>query len=226
MTVTGTPVVTVATATRQGTGPNNADAASVFTASDGVIAAAVVDLAGHDQGAPVLAERLAWAAARIGAGKGAVAGVLTAAGLVAEPGAGAGPDGAVVVAVVCPGREVEICGAGDAVAYGWNGQRLIVRTVPQGVGERLHVSLATAVAPTVVPSGAPAEELLMLLSDGADPGRETLEALAREYAADPQALANALVAAAGPDADGQRDDATAVVISVGGPVREFRRPAR
>ncbi|WP_190126935.1 SpoIIE family protein phosphatase [Streptomyces inusitatus] len=199
---------------------------SVFTASDGTVAAALVDLAGHDEGAPVLAERLAWAAAAIGARKGAVAGVLTAAALVAEPVPGAGPDGAVVVAVVCPGRDVEICVAGDAVAYGWDGRHLIARTVPQGVGERLHVSLATAVAPTVVPSGAPPEELLILLSDGADPGRDRLEALAREHTADPQALADALVAAAGPDTKGERDDATTLVISANRPVREFRRPAR
>ncbi|WP_281048144.1 hypothetical protein [Streptomyces himastatinicus] len=35
-----------------------------------------------------------------------------------------------------------------------------------------------------------------------------------EYAADPQALASALVSAAREDADGYRDDATAVVLAL------------
>ncbi|GGZ28343.1 hypothetical protein GCM10010387_22230 [Streptomyces inusitatus] len=210
-------------ATRQGTGPNNADAATTVTAPDGTVAAAVVDLAGHDEGAPLLAERLAWAATEIGVRRGATTGALTAAALTENFAPGAGPDGAVVVAVAVPGRDIELCVAGDAVAYSWNGRHLALRTIPQGVGEQLYVSLATAVAPIVGRSRAPEEELLLLLSDGADLGLKALEALAREHT-DPQALADAIVAAAGPDEEGKRDDATAIVISVG-PAREFRRRA-
>ncbi|GGZ49030.1 hypothetical protein GCM10010387_49310 [Streptomyces inusitatus] len=221
------PAIVVATATRQGTGENNADAASVFTASDGTVAAALIDIAGHHPGAPVLAERLAWRAAAIGARYGATAAVLDAAALVADPGDGLGagplPDGAIVVAVLRPGRPPRICAAGDSVAYGWDGRRLTARTVPQGVGDDLRVGLGTAVATTVAAATAPAGEMLLLVSDGADLGRGTLEALAREHAADPQALADAIVDAAASDGAGCRDDATAIVVGPEPPAREFRR---
>jgi serine/threonine protein phosphatase PrpC len=56
---------------------------------------------------------------------------------------------------------------------------------------------------------------LILTSDGIHDSvsSETIEALAREHHPAHQALAEALVAAVEPDADRQRDDATAVVIS-------------
>jgi len=57
------------------------------------------------------------------------------------------------------------------------------------------------------------DPLIILASDGADciPAAE-LGALVREYAEDPQALADAIVAAAQEDAVGYRDDVTVVVI--------------
>ncbi|MFD3917366.1 hypothetical protein ACFWR1_38445, partial [Streptomyces sp. NPDC058603] len=60
------------------------------------------------------------------------------------------------------------------------------------------------------------DHLILLTSDGVHDqiGRAALEALVREHAADPQALADALVAAAEPDDDGYRDDATVVILLI------------
>ena len=60
------------------------------------------------------------------------------------------------------------------------------------------------------------DRLILLTSDGVHdqiPEPE-MTALIREHADAPQALAEALVAAAQPDGDGYRDDATVVVIRI------------
>lgn len=60
------------------------------------------------------------------------------------------------------------------------------------------------------------DRLLILTSDGAhgQTTHDTLTSLVREHVDNPQALANAIVAAARGDADGYRDDATCVVLSI------------
>jgi len=76
------------------------------------------------------------------------------------------------------------------------------------------VSLSTATVTTVALSEVPAGELVLLVSDGLDEVPvEDLEALVKEHRHDPQALADAIVAAAHDDADGYRDDATAIVLA-------------
>ncbi|MGW6604247.1 hypothetical protein [Streptomyces sp. NPDC055036] len=44
---------------------------------------------------------------------------------------------------------------------------------------------------------------------------DVLESLYREHKDDPQKLAEAIVAAAEPDEDGRRDDATVVILQIG-----------
>ncbi|WP_329422363.1 hypothetical protein [Streptomyces sp. NBC_01268] len=67
-----------------------------------------------------------------------------------------------------------------------------------------------------VPLAFITDPVVILTSDGvhAQTTHAELEALAREHADDPQALADALVGAARSDADGYRDDATAIVLAV------------
>jgi serine/threonine protein phosphatase PrpC len=78
----------------------------------------------------------------------------------------------------------------------------------------VRISLATATVTTVALSEAPADELVLLVSDGLDdlPASD-LTALVRDLHRDPQALAEAIVAAARADSTGYRDDATAVVLT-------------
>jgi PPM family protein phosphatase len=224
-------------ATRQGTGENNADAGAVFTSETGVTAVCVVDMIGHASTAPAVGQLLAETAVRVGAQRGPLAGLLAAAMLVADPGAGdePEPDGVAVLAVARPGRPVELGWVGDCQAYGWDGRRLAARTDPHTMGTYLgqygmppvpeqqlaaahdawvRTTLATATATSVALSEAPAGELLVLVSDGVyeQIPHERIERLLREHAETPQALAGALVAAAAPGADGDRDDATAAVI--------------
>lgn len=57
--------------------------------------------------------------------------------------------------------------------------------------------------------------LVLIVSDGVSDqvGHERMEALCRAHAAEPQALADALAAAAEADARGYRDDATVIVMA-------------
>jgi serine/threonine protein phosphatase PrpC len=75
------------------------------------------------------------------------------------------------------------------------------------------VSLSTAVVATVREAAIP-DPLVMLTTDGihGTVGHGELEAIVRTNQADPQAAADALAAAAREDRDGNRDDATAVVL--------------
>ncbi|MGW4028266.1 hypothetical protein ACWEFL_02920 [Streptomyces sp. NPDC004838] len=223
-------------ATRQGIASNNADAAARFTAADGTTAVAVVDMIGHAPEAPAVGRLLAETAVRIGAQRGPLAGLLAAAMLIADPGAGdePEPDGVAVLAVARPGRPVELGWVGDCRAYGWDGRRLAARTDPHTMGAYLRqygmppvgggvlaaahdawvrTTLAAATATSVALAEVPAGELLVLVSDGVwgQVRHEEMERLAREHGSTPEQLAATLVAAAVPGADGERDDATAVI---------------
>jgi protein phosphatase len=158
---------------------------------------------GHPPTAPAIANLLAETTVRIAAQRTGLAGLLTAGLLV----------------------------AGDAHAYGWDGQTLTRHTTPHTFGETLrrygapwdtiadsvdHVvtaSLADAV-PALVPTVATTDPLVILASDGLDAvPQDDLAALVREHAGNPQAIADALVAAPGEDEAGYRDDVTVVVIA-------------
>ncbi|MFI2209605.1 hypothetical protein [Streptomyces sp. NPDC020141] len=95
--------------------------------------------------------------------------------------------------------------------------RLSVVGLPRGCGgDWFLISLSTATQLTVALSSAPVGHLVLLVSDGVSDqtAPAALEQLVREYAADPQALDEPVVAAAEADDAGYRDDATAIVLTV------------
>jgi PPM family protein phosphatase len=225
------PTHRVATATRRGSRPVNMDAAAVFTTSTGLVAAAVVDGIGNDEHGAATMRLMAETAARIGATKRALAGVLAAAALIDDPGTQPyHPNGVLVLALAEPGQPTALAWVGDAHAYSWDGTHLHRRTDPHTMGAFLRqngdvdlaphhdnwvlTSLATTTATTVARSEAPIGELVVLMSDGLDDVPHTeLEALLARHHDDPQALAEALVATAAPDSSGYRDDATVIVLA-------------
>lgn len=220
-----------ATATRRGVRDHNMDAAALYQASTGVAVAAIVDGIGNDPAGAATMRLLAESAVRIGATKGALAGVLAAAALVEDPGIHPHmPDGVIVLALTVPGRPTHLAWVGDSHAYTWDGNNLHRRTDPHTMGAYLRgngvadlaplhdswvrVTLSSATVTNVAVASAPADELVLLLSDGLDTvPHDELEALARKHQDNPEALADALVAAARETEDGYRDDATAIVLT-------------
>lgn len=224
--------IRTAIATRQGTERNNADAAAIFTAQNGDVGAAVVDLIGHHERAPLVAQLLAETAARIAPQRSGPAALCSAGLLVADPGADdePEPDGVGVVAVVHPDRHKVISWAGDSHAYGFDGTTLRRCTTPHTMGEQLRwngtapeiaedhdnwilTTLGRSTIATVYTVTCD-DPLLILASDGLDdvPHRY-LEGLVTEHQHDLQALADALVDAPGEDDAGYRDDVTVIVIA-------------
>ncbi|EWM13060.1 cell surface glycoprotein [Kutzneria sp. 744] len=207
------------------------DAAALFQASTGVAVAAIVDGIGNDPGGAATMRLLAESAVRVGATKGALAGVLAAAALVEDPGINPHmPDGVIVLALAVPGRPTHLAWVGDSHAYSWDGTRLHLRTDPHTMGAYLRgngvadlaplhdawvrVTLSSATVTNVAVSSVPPDELVLLVSDGLDSvPHDELEALVREHQDDPNALADAIVAAARETEDGYRDDATALVLT-------------
>ncbi len=220
-----------ASATRRGVRDHNMDAAALFQASTGVAVAAIVDGIGNDLDGAATMRLLAESAVRIGATKGALAGVLAAAALVEDPGIHPHmPDGVIVLALTVPGRPTHLAWVGDSHAYTWDGAALHQRTDPHTMGAYLRgngvsdlaplhdswvrVTLSTATVTNVAVTSAPADELVLLLSDGLDSvPHDELEGLTRKHHDNPEALADALVAAARETEDGYRDDATALVLT-------------
>ncbi|WEH34476.1 SpoIIE family protein phosphatase [Streptomyces sp. AM 4-1-1] len=221
-------------ATREGTALDNADAAKVYVLADGTVGAVVIDGIGHGPYTSRTAPLLAEVAARIGAQRGPLAGLLTAGQLVTDPGVDGEEANAVAVAAVRHPDEVDtdIAWVGDCRAYGWDGITLTRYTDDHTVGAQLRLNgapwrlarehdnwvktaLSKATVGTVYGVTVP-DMLVLLTSDGVHdqiPHR-AMESLVREHETDPQALADALVAEARDDETGYRDDATAIVISV------------
>lgn len=230
---THTTRVTIGQASREGTAEDNADAAKVYALADGTVGAAVIDGIGHGPHTSTTAPLLAEVAARIAARRGPLAGLLTASELIADPGIdGKEADAVAVAARVRPDDDVVVVNwTGDARAYGWDGLRLNLYTDDHTVGQQLRAngvaldiarehdnwlrtSLARASIGTVYTAGI-RDRLVILASDGVHDQVDigVMEDLVREHASDPQALADALVAAAQEDDDGYRDDATVVVLA-------------
>ncbi|MFE9662142.1 hypothetical protein [Streptomyces sp. NPDC005955] len=221
-------------ATREGTALDNADSASVYVLSDGTVGAAVIDGIGHGPHTSRTAPLLAETAARYSAHRGPLPGLLAAALLVADE----GPDGeeadAVAVAARVDATGSHVAWVGDCRAYGWNGQTLTLHTTDHTMGEWVRtrldgppieisrpydswvrLSLSTATVATTHETDIP-DPVLILVSDGVHDQvpADTLTALARAHADDPQTLATALVTAATTDHTGYRDDATAIVLTL------------
>ena len=222
------------TATRKGTRQYNADAAAVHTAGV-TTAAAVVDGIGNSPEIAACSLLLAEVAARVGARRGSLVGILAAAELVADRDAAAvEPDAVAVLAVAVP-EHTGVAWVGDCRAWGWDGATLTQWTTDHTVGQQLRVngapldlaeahdnwirtSLGRAVVATVYQVTIPSDALVLLTSDGVHDAltRDELATLVRAHGDDPQVMADAIVAAVVEDDDGYRDDATVVVI----PARE------
>lgn len=226
--------VTIGLSTRPGTAGPSGDAAVVHTLADQTTAAAVVDGIGHSERVSSVARVLAEVAARVTARRGALAGLLSAGELVADPGAEEEPepDAVAVAAVTVPGDDTtRIAWVGDARAWGWDGTRLHQYSTDQTMGQFLRVhgdvpaeiaehhdawvraSLATAVVATVREAEIP-DRLVLLTTDGIHDtvGHAEFEALVRAHEDHPQALTDALTAAAREGRNGERDDATAIAL--------------
>lgn len=223
-----------ATASREGTSGPTADAAAVYRTADGTTAAAIVDGIGHDPGTVRLMPVLAEVAARLTARIDGRSGIVTAGQLVADDGTGDDPepDGPAVVAAVRPDGRVVVHWIGDCRAYTWDGAALVQVTTDHTMGESLRrnsgrdlpeyaahdnwvlLTLSRAVPTTVGEAVALDPHLVILTSDGVHDQvpHDVMEGLVRAHETDPQALADALVAAARDRPSGRRDDATAVVI--------------
>ena len=224
--------IATATATREGTAKDNADAAAAYTAADLTVGAAVIDGIGHEPGTSDIAPLLAQTAARVAAQRGALPGLLSAALLVADPGPDDDtPDAVGIVARCAPDEDTRIAWVGDCRAYGWDGT--VLRRYSEDHSMRVHLqhngapwdvsehhanwvrtSLAHATVATVYETAIP-DPLVILTSDGVHDQIDLhdLEDLIAALAHDPQQLADALVAAAEPNDAGYRDDATVVVLA-------------
>lgn len=224
--------VRVGTATRLGTAAPSGDAVAVHVQDDGTTAVALVDGIGHSGRVASVAQLLATVMARVSARRGSLAGLLTGAELVADPGSGDEPEPdavAVVATVSAAGDEIRIAWVGDCRAYALEGGRLRPLTADHNLAEQLALCgytgeiprpaarwVRTTVRSAVVATVSEAwtrSPLVVLTSDGVHDQvpHTTMEALALAHEDEPQALAEALVAAAETGADGVRDDATAIV---------------
>ncbi|MEV8053104.1 hypothetical protein [Streptomyces bacillaris] len=227
-----TPAVLTGVATREGTAADNADACKVYRLADGTVGAAVIDGIGHGPHTSATAPLLAETAARVTAHRGPLAGILSAGLLIADDGHDGEEANAVGVAVLVDDAGTRAAWVGDCDVLGWNGTRLRRYSTPQVMGEWVRqygppveiaahyddwvrVSLHSATVATTGEVDIP-DPVVILLSDGVHDQvpADVMEDLARQHHRDPQALANALVAAAQADESDYRDDATAVVISM------------
>jgi PPM family protein phosphatase len=224
--------ITTAVASRQGTRAYYSDAPVVHRLPHSeVVAAAIVDGIGSSAEVAEFAQLAAQVAARVGARKTARLGVLAAAELVEAPGGtDIEPDGVAVLAVLAPDGVVSVAWTGDSRAYAWRDGELVQLTGDMTIGTYLRSNgfplpddaphdnwLATSLGRSSVATVhhiRSETDLLVLTSDGVhkQTAHERMAEIVAAHADHPQALADELVAAAGTDADGYRDDATAVVL--------------
>jgi serine/threonine protein phosphatase PrpC len=195
------------------------------------VCAAVVDGAGHDEAVVRYARIAPPVITHIGMTMGGLA-ALTTAGQMAHA-YDVPPHASAVYARMEPGQPTMIYWIGDCRVYGWDGHVLIQWSTDQTMGEYLRrngvavelaaahdnwsrTGLAQAGAAMCREAQIPeAVRLVLLLSDGVSDqvGHARMEALCRAHAADPQALADVLAAAAEADEKGYRDDATVIALA-------------
>ncbi|WP_234313745.1 SpoIIE family protein phosphatase [Streptomyces sp. NBRC 109706] len=220
--------ITVGVAQRPGTEPPCADSWDVQWRGQRVTAT-VLDGAGHAPDTVRYVQAAAPVITMIGMEHGGLAGLMTAGQMAAAHDTYL--HASAVYAAAEPGQPVTIHWIGDCRAYGWDGTELRQYSTDQTMGEYLRrhggvavdliehhdawarLGLAQASASTcreaTIPPGIP---LVLLVSDGVSDHVPDMERVVTEHATDPQALADALVAAAEPDDDGYRDDATVIVL--------------
>lgn len=221
-------IIRVGMAQRPGTEPPCADGMHVQRRGEDVTAV-VVDGAGHHEDTIRYVQCAAPVITQIGMTLGGLAGLMTAGQM--EAAYDRYVHASAVYAHAVPGAPTGVHWIGDCRAYGWDGETLTQWSTDQTMGQYLRrhggvavdlarhhdewarLGLAQASAATCREAEIPATvPLVLLVSDGVSGQVPDMPALVAEHADDPQALADALVAAAGPDAEGYRDDATAVVL--------------
>ncbi|MCZ1012112.1 hypothetical protein [Streptomyces lydicus] len=228
---THTETITVGAACRPGTEPPCADGHDVHRRGQRVCAA-VVDGAGHGAAVVRYAQVTPPVITHIGTVMGGLA-ALTTAGQMAHA-YDVPPHASAIYARMEPGQPSTIHWLGDCRAYTWQDSVLTQWSTDQTMGEWIRqrnggrpveiaedhdnwsrTGLAQAGAAMCRETQIPEHvRLVLLVTDGiADQvNQETMEALCRAHETDPQALADALTAAAETDTDGCRDDATVVAL--------------
>lgn len=225
--------VTVGAAQRPGTKSPCADAYGVVRTGPRVTAT-VVDGAGHEPETVRFVQAAAETITLLGPDVGGLAALVTA-GRMARAFPEPRPHASALCVRTLPGLPVLVHWIGDCSVHGWDGAELLPYSTPQTWGEYLRTygkvpveigaryddwprfGLAQAMETTCreaeIPEGV---RLVMLCTDGVsgqvDPA--LWRQLCAEHENDPQALADALVAAAAPDAEDYRDDATVVVLRI------------
>ncbi|MEU7345715.1 SpoIIE family protein phosphatase [Streptomyces bacillaris] len=235
-----TPTILTGVATRGGTEPPCADGAHTHRQGERVCAA-VVDGAGHHRDVVDYARHAPSAITLTGMAMGGLV-ALTTAGRMADaydyP-----PHMSAIYASMEPGHPTSVHWIGDCRAYGWDGKKLTLWSTDQTMGQWLRWNggktielVPTEIAATQdnwarlglrqatemtcrqieIPEDVP---LVLLVSDGVSDQvpEEVWVELIRRHETTPQALADALVAAAQPESDPDtgkpyRDDATVVAL--------------
>ncbi|QEU82630.1 hypothetical protein CP968_01360 [Streptomyces subrutilus] len=226
-------------AQRAGTEPPCADGLDVQRRGLKVCAA-VVDGAGHHENVVRYAAIAPAVMTHLGMALGGLAGLITA-GQMAHA-YEVPPHASAVYVCMEPGWPTAVHWLGDCRAYAWDGTTLVQVTTDATMGQWLRrnggvpveiaaahdnwsrLGLARACAATCrqieVPEDIP---LVLLLSDGISDqvdqvdqvDRQTMVTLCARHETDPQALADALTAAAKEDVLGYRDDATIIAMRWG-----------
>lgn len=233
---TDSALVTVAVAQRPGTESPCADGVDVQRRGDRV-SGAVVDGAGHHDDVVRYAAVVPPVITHTGIALGGLAALVTAGQMAYAY--DTPPHASAIYASVEPGRPTGVHWIGDCRAYGWDGDQLTLWSTDMTMGQWLRwnggvpvkiaeahdnwarLGLAQSAPATCRQVEIPEEiPLVLLVSDGVSDQvpQETWAELCRTHGKRPQALADALVAAAEADGDGYRDDASVVVL-----LRRFAR---
>lgn len=213
----------------------DAAAAASYLGESGTMAVSVVDGTGSSKVLSTIVGICAEVAVRVGARKGALAGVMAAAELVEDPAAEFPHlDAVMILAVTRPGQPDVIAHVGDCRAFTFSDDKLTQVTVDHTKGERMRqqgapdakaacfdnvpiTSLARATVGTVALDET-FDKVLILTSDGVHDALtpEEFAEIVRAHQDHPDACAKALVEAAAAGEKG--DDATAAVIVHGAPI--------
>jgi PPM family protein phosphatase len=212
----------------------NCDVAADYRFSGNrVLAAAVVDGSGNSLEVADIAFLAAHTAVRVGARKGALAGLLAATELIADPIVEfPKPDGVMVLAVCRPHEPTVIVHVGDCAAFAYDerdspelrrltedhtkGQRMRLHGEPEDEAAKRDRLVTTSIGRATVGTVFRTETIaptVVLASDGVHRklSLEDMTSIVAQHYTEPTRCAELLVDAA--RSAGSRDDATAVVLT-------------
>jgi protein phosphatase len=231
----------IGTAQRGGTREHCCDGLFVYRYEpDDVTAACVTDAPGSSEKIGHTARMLAEVAARMAARRTVFSGLYAAGELVAQPQTDDdGNSDAVAVVAVMWDEGASLAWVGDCRGWTWDGNTLTQVTTDQTMAAWIaargtehtgleisadfmdfsnafmRVTLGTASAATIRQADVEAGLTVILTSDGIHDALEPerVAEILRAHDDNPQAMADALVAAPQAGEDGYRDDATVVVLA-------------